>query len=208
MLKNVVLAIIPIFLLSLTPCAGQVSIDYGMKGGLNSSDIQSQQVGGGERRTAPAGGIMVMFSPPGTFAFQPELLYMGKGDKEDVIVEGGREETVTLKLNYLELPLLAKLRAPILGNAEAGVYAGPALALKLKEELTDPLGLVEPDESPIAKDTDLGAAMGIEFGFGLGSGRILLDLRVTLGVSDIAEGTFLRSDASNQNFSLMTGFAF
>ncbi|MFB6099068.1 MAG: hypothetical protein ABEK84_08170, partial [Salinibacter sp.] len=76
------------------------------------ADIQTQESGAGGRRRALAAGVFFTVDPVGTFAFQSELLYMGKGDSDKIILTGqGRTAEVSLKINYIEVPLLVKLQA-------------------------------------------------------------------------------------------------
>ena len=211
-----------LFLVSLAfiPVSGyaQITYDYGIKAGVGIADIQASDVGGGERRLGAVGGGFIEVDFIGTFAAQVELLYTQKGDSDEV-QRDGRPSTSTVRLDYLEVPMLLKLQGPLLGDAEVSVYGGPALAFKLSE------AFVEEDPAPgtqlvgtIAKRQDLGVALGVEFGVGVPFGRVILDFRFTPGLSEIREdaelqvgGTtvaFPRPNASNSVFSVMGGVTF
>lgn len=205
MSKKAILLGLTLAILWVPPCFAQVSFEYGAKVGLNYADIQTEKVGAGGRRKAPAVGVTFMVDPAGTLAFQSELLYMGKGDQDEAFTgEDGNTADVTVRIDYLELPLLAKLQAPLLGNSEASLFAGPALAFKINEELDDPRSART--VPTIAKRVDVGGTIGVEFGFGVGEGRLTLEARVTPGLMEISEGTYLRPESSNHVFSLMAGF--
>lgn len=207
MRTNCALLALALLGLSAHPCSGQPSYEFGAKAGVNYADIQAQLAGAGGRRAAPAGGLTFTVDPAGTFAFQAELLYMGKGDTDEVIVSGeGDTAEISLIIDYIELPLFAKLQAPLLGNSVASLFAGPALAVKVNEELDDPTtGRTVPN---ITRPFDVGASAGVEFGFGVGEGRLLLEARVTPGLFKISDGDYLRPEATNHVFTLMTGFSF
>lgn len=190
-----------------------LTYDWGIKGGINSSDFQSTTVGGGERRRAYVGGGFFEADFSGPLAVQAELLYSQKGDESEV-GDGALGTRFRVKLDYIEVPVLLKLQGPLLGNAEANFYAGPAFALKVSESVD---GLAPNTEvvGTIAKGTDVGAAVGVEFVFGLGPRYLLFDLRFTSGFAEVrdnarivTEGGFAEipdPEASNSTFSLMVG---
>lgn len=204
MFRKAIFLGLAVLLVCLEPCSAQISVEVGAKGGLNFSDIKIEAPGsGGQRRTAPGGGLFLTVDPDRSVAFQAELLYMGKGDRWSFF-----EVESTLKLSYIELPLLFKLQADLLGNSVASLYGGPAPALKTSEEVIDPT--LDRDVRDTAKKFDLGAAFGVEFGFGIGEERFLLDLRLTPGFSNIKQGEYevLGPNSSNQVLSIMAGVAF
>jgi hypothetical protein len=190
-----------------------LTYDWGIKGGINSSDFQSSTVGGDERRRAYVGGGFFEADFVGPFSVQAELLYSQKGDESEV-GSGALRTRFRVKLNYIEVPVMLKLQGPLLGNAEANFYAGPAFAFKVSESVD---GLAPNTEvvGTVAKGTDVGAAIGVEFVFGLGPRQLLFDLRFTPGFAEIrdnarivTEGSFADipdPEASNSTFSLMVG---
>jgi hypothetical protein len=190
-----------------------LTYDWGIKGGINSSDFQSSTVGGDERRRAYVGGGFFEADFVGPFSVQAELLYSQKGDESEV-GSGALRTRFRVKLNYIEVPVMLKLQGPLLGNAEANFYAGPAFAFKVSESVD---GLAPNTEvvGTVAKSTDVGAAIGVEFVFGLGPRQLLFDLRFTPGFAEIrdnarivTEGSFADipdPEASNSTFSLMVG---
>lgn len=206
MWKKGILAGLSIILLGLTPCAGQPTFEYGAKGGVNFSTIETSTASSG-RLSGFVGGGLLMADLNGTLALQTEILYSEKGNRDEVL---GSNEISIVRLGYVEAPLLVKLQAPLLGNSEAGLYAGPAPALKLHEQLSGPgfEGVVE----DITAKYDLGFTIGVEFGFGVGNGRFVVDARLTQGVSKIFADSNpdlnLDPDATNHSFTLMSGFIF
>lgn len=190
-------------------------IELGIKAGVNYTDIQSDRVGGDERRRAYVGGGFVEVDLVGPFAVEAELLYSQKGDETN-IGSGASASRFKLKLNYLEVPVLLKLQGPLLGNAEANFYAGPAVGVKVSESV-EGLSPNTQVTGTFAKSTDIGAAFGIEFGFGLGDGRFIVDFRFTPGFTEIREDAILQAgtdafeipapEASNSTLSVMVGLS-
>lgn len=212
MLKKTLISLLTLLACTTGLSSAQVVINVGAKAGINFADIRTQAASGPGFRQGFAGGGFVTVDLVGPLAFQSEALYMGKGFRGELI---GRPENATLSLSYLEIPLLLKIQAPMVGNSRSNVYAGPALSYKLNESFDVPPsaeGVDEPSED-VARSFDIGGSVGIEFGFELGGGLLLLDIRFTPGLSDIAvDGNnsdyALDPDASNQVFTLMTGFVF
>lgn len=209
MLKNIIVSCLAIFLFSPGFTFAQPYVEVGAKGGLNVSNIRNLRVSGTINRNAPAAGIFASTFLSERFAIQSELLYMGKGDRIELPSGEREDQVVTIKLNYLELPVLAKLQGSMLADAEVGLYAGPAFAWKLNESLDDPTSDENSsEEQEMVKGTDTGLAVGAEFGIRLGRAKLLFDIRLTPGLREIAQGPQLPSEASNQTISIMTGFTF
>lgn len=198
-----------------TGSAQPLTVDWGIKAGVNSADIQSNTVGGGERRRAFVGGGFLELDFIGSFALQADLLYSQKGDENEV--GAGTDRTLfRVKLDYVEVPVMLKLQGPLLGGAEANFYAGPSVAFKVNESVEGlaPGTLVT---GTLAKSTDIGAALGIEFVFGLGGPQFVVDLRFTPGFSSIRDDAVIRTErdsfeipdpeATNTTFSVMAGIS-
>ena len=189
--------------------------EVGVKAGINYSDIQSERVGGNERRRGYVGGGFVEADFAGPFAVEAEVLYSQKGDETD-IGSGTTASRFKLKLDYIEVPVLLKLQGPLLGNAEANFYAGPAFAFKVNESV-EGLSADTQLAGTLAKQTDVSAAFGVEFGFGLGEGRFIVDLRFTPGFTNIRDDAILQAgidtyeipdpEATNSTLSVMVGLA-
>jgi hypothetical protein len=149
-----------------------------------------------------AGGIFIAINLGKVVAVQTEVLYTMKGatfEYEDV------DETVQEKLHgdYLEIPLLLKLKLPTPG-IQPFVFAGPYVGFKLKEKLTY-LGEEIPTEDAILKNNDYGAI----FGGGLQLGRSLhLDVRYSMGLQKIITEGAEAVDFKNGVWSATLGIGF
>ncbi|GAH00873.1 unnamed protein product, partial [marine sediment metagenome] len=119
---------------------------------------------------------------------------------------------IWIKLDYLEIPVLAKIIVPTPGGVKPCLFAGPVLALKLSGKMKAEYAgeSVEEDiEDEDMKSTDFGLVIGAGLDFGLGvsgMGKLTVDIRYSLGLSTIS--TFEGDDVKNGVFSLMVGFSF
>ena len=139
------------------------------------------------------------------FSVQPELLFIQKGQKFKKALIGA--ETTTLTINYLEIPVLAKLK---FGNDNAKFYVnvGPSLGIAMSasykqtgESAEDiPIGSSDDD---FFKRTDIGA----QFGAGLMLGNFMIDLRYGLGLTNIINGGDNDLSQKNNVIGITVGYA-
>lgn len=149
-----------------------------------------------------AGGIFLAFNFGKVITIQTEVLYTMKGatfEYTDV------DETVQEKLygDYIEIPLLLKLRLPTPG-IQPFVFAGPYAGFKLHEKLTA-AGQDVPLEDNILKNNDYGAI----FGGGLQLGRSFhVDVRYSMGLQKVLDTGVDAIDFKNGVWSATLGFGF
>lgn len=150
------------------------------------------------------GGIFLAFNFGRVVTIQWEALYTMKGAS---LQYTDLEDTYTEKLygDYIEIPLLLKLRIPTPG-IQPFVFAGPTVGFKLSEKLQIN-GEDIPLEEKLLKNNDYG---GI-FGAGLNLGRsFMLDVRYSMGMQKIIS-TFEGEtplDVKNGVWSATIGIAF
>src|SRR5262245_33764303 len=81
----------------------------GVKGGMNVSDLHMDSSADPEAsRTGMGGGAWVGFPVSEMFSIQPEALFMEKGDQGRDVV-GDTEVSVTEKVDFVQIPVLAKV---------------------------------------------------------------------------------------------------
>lgn len=175
------------------PAAAQPT--FGIRAGLNVADVSNtfEDIDSGEfgfqidaqPRLGFVGGLFVELPLTPTFAVRPEVLYSQKGAKAVPDADGvDDEEDVTLSLDYIEVPVLARVAIPASPTLEIGLLAGPSFGFKLDEGLeSGDIDLTDGDED-FAASTDVGIAVGGE----IGSGPFFVDLRYTFGLSDVSDG--------------------
>jgi len=129
-------------------------------------------------KTGFTGGVFVSLDLGRTLSVQWEALYTMKGA---VYVAADNVTTDKLYADYIEAPLLLKVRFP-LPVVQPFFFAGPTVGFKLQEKLeTD--GEEVPLTESILKNNDFGAV----FGAGLNLGpNFMADLRYSLGMQRVA----------------------
>jgi hypothetical protein len=178
------------------PAVAQIS--YGARVGVNFADISfdaDEDVPTSGRKGLLAGVFVTI--PLGWLTVQPEAIYTVKGTSLDI---GG--VTSDYIVDYVEVPLLARLRLP----RNAYVVAGPAMAFRLRARSRIDFG-GSTEEFDLDEDIE-SFDLGIVGGVGLDIGRWVVDARYTHGLSDIDTDTSDDVRARNRVVSLSAGFRF
>jgi hypothetical protein len=180
--------------------------DFGIKAGLNVASIGGEDAGDFDSRTGIAIGGFLAYPLSNMFYIQPELLYTMKGATQTQTF-GGVEYTGTLKLNYLEIPVLGKLIIPMKNpTMKPMVYVGPSLAFKISSKLHLKGGdLDDQDDYEGIKSTDLGFVVGGGVGFPVGSNTLGVEIRYDFGLTSIDDSG---DDANIKNNVLMLMVSF
>lgn len=127
------------------------------------------------------------------FSIQPELVWMQKGGKTLYAQVAGTEIERNLRYNYLEVPVLAKIKAGSTDGSGIGLffYGGPFISYALNGSLSTEVGDnkledvdIEFDDTDRQRRVDWGAA----FGLGVNLGALVLDLRYDLGINNLLDG--------------------
>jgi hypothetical protein len=148
------------------------------------------------------GGIFLAFNFGRIVTVQWEVLYTMKGATYVAL-----DNTFTDKLyaDYIEVPLLFKLRIPT-PIVQPFVFAGPTVGFKLQEKL-ETNGQEVPLTQKLLKNNDYGAI----FGAGLNLGRnFMVDVRYSLGLQKVistVQGE-VQPDFKNGVWSASIGIAF
>lgn len=175
--------------LVLLPGPAAAGVQFGIKGGGNMAKVTGADAQDLEAtlktKVGFMGGVFLAFNFGSVVTIQTEVLYTMKGATFEYTDLG---DTYTEKLygDYVEIPLLLKLRIPTPG-VQPFIFAGPSVGFKLREKLTLN-GEDVPLTEKLLKDNDYGAI----FGAGLNIGKhFMLDVRYSMGlqkVIDVAEG--------------------
>jgi hypothetical protein len=191
--------------------SAQAQITLIPKAGITVTSISYDEVPAGQKgRIGFVGGAGVEIGiVKNFFSVQPELLFIQKGEQYDA------EGVVTkAKLNYLELPVLAKVSFGS-ETVKGYVNAGPSVAFGL-------MGKQTVEGGPNAGETDIrfgdGSGegrrsldnrfdFGLQFGggasIGAGPGSMVVDVRYGLGLTDLNDDT----RSKNRAFAFMLGYA-
>ncbi|MBI4720357.1 MAG: PorT family protein [Chitinivibrionia bacterium] len=186
-------------LIASTSAFAQLTWEVGAKGGLSIADIMGDDVdstGTTDMRLGFAGGAFVTANINKDFAVRLEALYVQKGAKGDF-----EDETITMKLDYIEVPILAVIKLPAAEKLEVQGFAGVSLAFKMSAKVSDG---GEEDIDEYIKGMDYGLTVGAGLAYDLGTAKILFDGRWTYGLSSI-DDTDTEWDVKNSDFLVMAG---
>lgn len=160
---------------------------FGAKVGLNVSSFS----GGDADRNSLLGlhaGLVSEIAFSDKFSLQPELLYTRKGSEAQDIVK--------IKLDYIAVPLLAKVYVA----QNFSIEAGPQFSFLINDKADfNERGL--PDEDTDASNFDLGANLGLGYNFGE---NMFAQVRYNFGITTVAENP----DIKNSAFQLSLGYKF
>jgi hypothetical protein len=192
-----VVALVAVFALSSASVYAVEGLSAGVLGGLNISSAYGDDAEDAEIKVGGAFGAFANYVINDYVAVQPELLFSMKGAKGE---EAG--EDVTLSLNYLEIPILAKVSMPMEGKITPSLLIGPAIGILLTADIEDV------DVKDTTKSVDIGLAVGAAVGMEeLGPGTASVDAVFTLGMMS-TDDSDLEKSIKNWVISVMFGYAF
>jgi len=243
-MKKLLVITIIIFVVAFTLSSASVyaqGLSVGMKAGMNIATLYGDGVdillGDLDRKikTGVSFGVFITYNINDIFAIQPELLYTMKGIK----AEGKFYESdpfydeyyyfkvkETVSLNYLEFPVLAKISIPTGESVKPNIFFGPALAIKTSAKISaniEEMGFSDSaslDISDGIKSIDFGLVFGAGMDVDLGSAKLTVDGRYTLGLISVddsladslgftmVDDSLADLDMKNSVISIMIGYAF
>lgn len=173
--------------------------EFGAKAGVNFAALNGD--GDFDGRTSFFVGGVVEFEISETFSLQPELLYSSQGAKSSFSEEGFDFETI-IKLDYLNIPIMAKYYVTEGLSIEAGPQVGFLLSAKaeFKEDGESETEDIKDELSTI--DFGLNFGLGYKLDSGLNFGA-----RYDLGLSNVADSED-NLDVKNGVFQLSVGYFF
>ncbi|TGD56784.1 porin family protein [Flavobacterium humi] len=175
--------------------AGNVSAqDFGIKGGLNYSTVSKGKFeeGPDPRTSFHIGFLGEIPIVPKVFAIQPEIVYSRQGFETLVKPIVGSNYKVTYQIDYVNVPVMAKL---YLGRF-ISIEAGPQFGLKVSEKTESDNN--SSDENNV-NNFDTAIAAGLSFNF---PGGVFLTGRFTQSLNEVVKD----SDSKNMVFQAGIGF--
>ncbi|QKG57230.1 PorT family protein [Hymenobacter sp. BRD128] len=148
------------------------------------------------------GGVMANFAVNDMFSIQPEVLYSNKGLKEK-----DSSDNTRLALNYIDVPVLAKI-----ATGATGLFfeLGPQVGFRASADYKNSSASLSLNDA--IKSVDFGYAAGL--GFQAASGG-MIGLRYNGGFTNVAKdnGTIMGvpvtgGDGKNSAFQLYIGYLF
>ncbi len=174
---------------------------FGLKTGLNVSSL-TNDVYAGTRTGFHLGAVTEVFIS-NKFSIQPELMYSAQGSTAGL-------NSVVLKLNYLNIPVMAKY---YITNGFS-IQAGPQFGLNVKSEMeiNNNGRKTIADLQNIIQTVDFGLNFGL--GYQLQAG-VFFDARYNFGLTNVNKngsinGTDVKfsSNSKNEVFQLSVGYKF
>jgi hypothetical protein len=163
------------------PQPAAAGVQFGLKVGANmakptGADAQDplETI---KSRVGITGGIFLAFNFGKVLTIQTEVLYTMKGA---TFVALDDSYTDKLYADYIEIPLLLKLKIPTPG-IQPFIFAGPSVGFKINEK-ADLDGV--PIDEVLLKNNDYGAIFGA--GFNLGR-SFMIDVRYSLGLQKVID---------------------
>lgn len=190
--------ILPIVAFMMFGFANAQSTRFGVKGGLNVSNFTGYEEDVKSLIGFHVGGFAEI-KVAKKIAIQPEFLFSTQG----TIIEGfDGDSNTTVKVNYLNIPVLAKYYITDAFSVEAGPQIGFLLSAKARGE----------DVSDLYKSTDFGFNLGCGYNF---TEDISVGIRYTIGltnVNDISDEQdypdLYNASFKNSNFALSLAYKF
>lgn len=181
----------------------QSPVNFGIKGGINLANFTNADDFDTEIRSGFTGGISMDISLPGApIGIETGAYYSQKG-AEFTDVDG------SINLDYIEVPLLAKINFGLPGPATPHILVGPYLGFNINAEAEGPESDVtfSGDISDEINDTDFGGIAGLGIDFNVGLTKLSAQARYGLGFTSILEDDS-DDDYKNSVVSLVLGIQF
>jgi hypothetical protein len=189
---------------------------FGLRGGVNLTRFVGGDAGDVESRKGLNLGMSLPLFSIGPLSLAPELYYSQKGATQSALAG---VPSFTFEVDYIEVPILAKLTLPLNSSRSLRAYlaGGAAYAWNVNCSFSSQTaGTQELSENSCGEtfgsfDTAMQKAdRGMVFSGGLdftvpGMGGLNLDARLVRGLARLREGE-TASDIKNQAFSLMLGY--
>lgn len=186
--------------------------ELGAKGGFVMADVYGNDATNlGPEYGLAAGGFAAV-DINRQVRLQPELWYVQKGTETD---EGNDDYKINLA--YLEMPILLRWMIPREGALKPSLFVGGAAAYRLSAKVIGCVqdSTVDADADDCVEDMDFSAIVGGGLDIELGSGRVVTDVRYTLGLLSFwndADGAPIDfpgddTDIKNGVFSITVGYA-
>ena len=166
-MKKILLLGVVLFLVKAT--FAQRSVNFGLKGGVNSANLKDDANNTNSRTAWHAGGLAHIHLSK-NFAIQPEVVYSSQGAEY--------ANDVNLKLSYVNIPVLAQY---MFANGFR-LQTGPQLGILAASEVKT--GHAETDLEDGIKNLDVAWSFGTGYITKSGLG---IDARYNLGLRDISD---------------------
>ena len=201
--KNLIFASLALGLISITGIQAQEkTASYGFKGGLNFSNLYTDNVDDNNVLTGFNAGLYAKFPISKGIAIQPEISYTTKGAElvyNNAFVKG----VAKFNVNYIEVPVLLVMNITDNFNLHVGPYA----AYMVSGKTSNDSNLISTQRELDTKDFNKFDA-GLAGGLGIDLDVVNFGVRYNYGLTKIAKQSntsFISSDAKNSVLSVYVG---
>lgn len=209
-MKKMVFTAVAVLVFGLTNAQDAVKatseVKFGAKGGINFANIVGDDAGDANMFVGFNAGFFVEIPVTDKLTIQPEILYSAQGSKSEgpLVIDGSLYDVkATMKLNYINIPVMFKYNVVEKFSLEAGPYVGFLTTAKMKVDV-DGYGSATEDMKDLVKSTDIGIALGMNYEF---SDVIFANVRYQGGLTQIGD-TGEGDNIKNSVFQLGLGFRF
>lgn len=192
--------------------------NFGLKGGLNMAWISTPEVSGDPlpgtfgTRTSYNVGLFAEYGFNKHIYFQMLMNFDGRGFsyKES---EGNNSTDITIRANYLEIPLLIRYAVPVSDKFDIYGLLGPSIAYLIggrivgEKTVNGEVGEVNNKITDSYNSTAFGikAGLGVEIPFADDKGATFFDVRYNYGFGhDIKQGGYYESSNINANSQVIS----
>lgn len=193
-MKKILLLFVALGLISVGKA--QSDFSFGPKAGLNLTNISNSD---GNNKASIHLGAFAQARFTDLVGMQVELLYSRQGYADKYKVEG---KNIKLKgrVNYLNIPVLAKLNVYKNLSVDLGPQLGFALNAKAKLKSG---GTVVKEKIHDLNTFDLSFAMGVAYELDMG---LIVSARYNLGITNVFDKDVVGSNNKNRVFQLSVGY--
>ena len=201
--KNLIFASLALGLISITGIQAQEkTASYGFKGGLNFSNLYTDNVDDNNVLTGFNAGLYAKFPISKGIAIQPEISYTTKGAElvyNNAFVKG----VAKFNVNYIEVPVLLVMNI----TDNLNLHVGPYAAYMVSGKTSNDSNLISTQRELDTNDFNKFDA-GLAGGLGIDLDVVNFGVRYNYGLTKIAKQSntsFISSDAKNSVLSVYVG---
>ena len=201
--KNLIFASLALVLISITGIQAQEkTASYGFKGGLNFSNLYTDNVDDNNVLTGFNAGLYAKFPISKGIAIQPEISYTTKGAElvyNNAFVNG----VAKFNVNYIEVPVLLVMNI----TDNLNLHVGPYAAYMVSGKTSNDSNLISTQRELDTNDFNKFDA-GLAGGLGIDLDVVNFGVRYNYGLTKIAKQSntsFISSDAKNSVLSVYVG---
>lgn len=184
-MRKIIFTTVVFFIISSSNAQDKKDMSFGIKAGLNIATVTN--VDNSKVLAGIQGGVFGEFMISDKFAIQPEVLFSAQGVKS---------EGMELKLDYINIPVLAKYYVADSFSLELGPQVGFLVSAKAEGE----------DVKEFFKTTDVSVDFGANYDF---TKNFMFGVRYNLGLLRIQESLDPgESESKNSVFQIAVGYKF